>query len=215
MATNNSSNQQYANNSDGYALGGGTTARTLTVTGANITLTGSGTNVYTFPAATDTLVGRASTDTLTNKTLTTPVISSITNTGTITLPTTTTTLAGLAVTETFTATQTGTLWITTPQAISVTTNAGTADVNHLIQNFTNTSAATMTITLTTASAVDGQLKMVRIYDFSAVAQTISWVNTENSTVTAPNLSNGSTTLPLTVGFQFNSATTKWRVIFTA
>lgn len=67
MTTNNSSDQQFANNSDGFGLGGGTTVRTLTVTGANITLTGSGTNVYTFPAATDTLVGRASTDTLTNK----------------------------------------------------------------------------------------------------------------------------------------------------
>lgn len=68
MSTNNSSDQQFANNSDGFGLGGGTTARTLTVTGANVTLTGSGTNVYTFPAATDTLLGRASTDTLTNKT---------------------------------------------------------------------------------------------------------------------------------------------------
>lgn len=74
MATNNSSDQQYVNNADGFALGGGTTARTLTVTGANMTLTGSGTNVFTFPAATDTLVGRTSTDTMTNKTMTTPVI---------------------------------------------------------------------------------------------------------------------------------------------
>lgn len=55
---------------------------------------------------TDTIVGRATTDTLTNKTLTTPVISTITNTGTITLPTTTTTLAGLAVAQTFSANQT-------------------------------------------------------------------------------------------------------------
>jgi len=45
--------------------------------------------------------------------------------------------------------------------------------------------------------------MIRILDFSAVAQTITWVNTENSDVTAPVLSNGSTTLPRTVGFQYN------------
>jgi hypothetical protein len=67
MSTNNSSNNQYDNNSDGFDLSGGTTKRKLTVTGANITLTGSGTNVYTMPASTDTLVGRATTDALTNK----------------------------------------------------------------------------------------------------------------------------------------------------
>lgn len=70
MATNNSSNNQYANNADGFTLGGGTTSRSLTVTGGNMTLTGAGSNTYTLPASTDTLVGRASTDTLTNKSIT-------------------------------------------------------------------------------------------------------------------------------------------------
>lgn len=69
MATNNSIDSQFVNNSDGFTIGGGATARTLTATGGNMTLTGSGSNTYTFPAATDTLVGRASTDTLTNKTI--------------------------------------------------------------------------------------------------------------------------------------------------
>lgn len=75
MATNNSSGQQYSNQSDGFKLAGGTTKRQLAVTGADVTLTGSGANVYTMPAATDTLVGRASTDTLTNKTLTSPTLT--------------------------------------------------------------------------------------------------------------------------------------------
>lgn len=65
---NNGSNQNYANNSDGWQLSGGTTARKLTVTGADMTMTGSGSNVYTMPASTDTLVGRVSTDTMANKT---------------------------------------------------------------------------------------------------------------------------------------------------
>lgn len=75
MATNNASNQKFTNNADGFDLAGGTTARKLTVSGADVAIAGSGTNVMTMPAATDTLVGRASTDTLTNKTLTSPAVN--------------------------------------------------------------------------------------------------------------------------------------------
>ena len=103
----------------------------------------------------------------------------------------------------------------TNNAVTVTSNAGTVPVTAKLNTFTNSSAATMTITMATASATDGQMTIVRIYDFSAVAQTITWVNTENSTVTAPTTSNGSTTLPLTVGFMYNSQTSKWRCIASA
>jgi hypothetical protein len=60
-----------------------------------------------------------------------------------------------------------------------------------------------------------QTVIVQILDASAVAQTITWVNTENSTISAPIISNGSTTLPVTVGFIFNNATSKWRSIAVA
>ena len=100
-------------------------------------------------------------------------------------------------------------------ATTVSSNAGTVPVNVDNATFTNSSAATMTITLTTSGAVDGQTKIVRIYDFSAAAQTISWVNTENSQVTVPTTSNGSTTLPLTVGFVYNGSTSKWRCVAVA
>jgi hypothetical protein len=78
MATNNSSNQNYANNSDGFAIGGGTTKRTLTVTGGDITATGGGGVTVTFPTVTSTLATLAGTETLTNKTLTAPVVTNAT-----------------------------------------------------------------------------------------------------------------------------------------
>lgn len=180
MATNNSSNEQFANNSDGFGLGGGTTARTLTVTGGNPTITASGSNVMTMPG-------------------------------------TSTTLAGLGVAQTFTATQTfatvdANTVIEANNAVTVTSNAGTCSVSFGLNTFTNSSAATMTITIATASATDGQNMIVRIYDFSGVAESITWVNTENSSVIAPATSNGSTTLPLTVGFIYNGSTSKWRCV---
>lgn len=102
--------------------------------------------------------------------------------------------------------------ITTPATITVTTNAGTVTRVNRTNNFTNSSAAAMTVTMSTTSALDGDLVMVRIYDFSAVAQTITFVNTENSLTTVPTTSNGSTTLPATIGFQYNGATSKWRCV---
>lgn len=53
---------------------------TLTVTDPTAART------LTLPDATDTLVGKATTDVLTNKTLTAPVVSTLSNTGTLTLP---------------------------------------------------------------------------------------------------------------------------------
>lgn len=102
--------------------------------------------------------------------------------------------------------------INTSNALTASANAATVPITSRITTVTNNSAATLTITITTSGAVDGQLVMVRVLDFSAVAQSITWVNTENSTATVPTTSNGSTTLPLTVGFQYNNATSKWRCI---
>ena len=74
---------------------------TLTLTGGTgIDTSGSG-NTVTF-AIDSTVATLTGSQILTNKTLTTPVISSIVNTGTLTLPTSTDTLVGRATTDTLT-----------------------------------------------------------------------------------------------------------------
>ena len=133
----------------------------------------------------------------------------------MTFPPTSASVARTDAAQTFTGTQTFAQIVTTSNAITATSNAATVPITSRISTVTNNSAATLTITITTTSAVDGQMVMVRVLDATGVAQTITWVNTENSTVTAPTTSNGSTTLPLTVGLQFNNNTTKWRVIAVA
>jgi hypothetical protein len=138
--------------------------------------------------------------------------SSHTNDRTITVPDATDTLAVLGTAQTYTATQTEKSVIWTNNAITASGNAATVPITHRLSTVTNNSAATLTITMTTTSATNGQLTEVRVLDFSGVAQTLTWVNTEDSTVTAPTTTNGSTTLPLSILFQYNSATSKWRCI---
>jgi hypothetical protein len=78
--------------------------------GKTMLLYADGTNVVNqldnLPSGTQvnglTIVDLSSTQTLTNKTLTAPVISTISNTGTVTLPTSTDTLVGRATTDTLT-----------------------------------------------------------------------------------------------------------------
>ena len=105
--------------------------------------------------------------------------------------------------------------IITANAITATANAATIPVTKGRNIVTNNSAATLTITLTTSGAVNMQTVIVQILDFSAAAQTLTFVNTENSTVSVPATTNGSTTLPLTVGFIYNASTSKWRCLASA
>ena len=95
---------------------------------------------------------------------------------------------------------------------TVAAGAVTVDVTYPSVTVTNDADSAVAITLATAGASDGWAKLVKIYDYSAAAQTISWVNTENSAVNVPTTSNGSTTLPLSVVFGFNGGTSKWRCL---
>jgi hypothetical protein len=107
--------------------------------------------------------------TLTNKTLTTPVISSISNTGTITLPTATTTLVGRDTTDTLTnktltspviSTITNTGTVTLPTATTTLVGRDTSDTltnktingsNNTISNIANASLTNSAITIGTTS----------------------------------------------------------------
>ncbi len=106
-------------------------------TGIDITTT-AGTDTVSY-AIDSSVVTLNDSQILTNKTLTTPVISSISNTGTITLPTSTDTLVGRATTDTF-----------TNKSISLTTNTVTgtfAEFNTAVSDETLVGiAATQTLT---------------------------------------------------------------------
>jgi hypothetical protein len=75
----------------------------------------------------------------------------------------------------------------------------------------------VTITLSTTGATDGMQAIVRFYDYSTnpTAVSLSWSNYENSNVFVPTTSNGSATLPITVGFIYNGATSRWRCVAVA
>lgn len=214
------------------ALFNGTTGKLL----QNSTPTGTGNPVMqTSPSLTTPTLGVATATTINKVTLTAPATGStftisdgktltvnqtmtLTSSGTssiITFPNSTDTVGGLGTAQTWTAQNKFNNIIDVNNAVSVTTNAGTVPVTSRLNTFSNSSAATMTITMATSSAVDGQMTIVRILDFSGVAETITWVNTENSTVSVPTTSNGSTTLFLTVGFIYNAGTSKWRCIASA
>lgn len=63
MVKNNSSNQDYTNNADGWDLTGGTSARRkLTVTGGDVTVTASGSNTHVFQNISGTVYESGGTD---------------------------------------------------------------------------------------------------------------------------------------------------------
>jgi hypothetical protein len=103
----------------------------------------------------------------------------------------------------------------TDHAIACSSNAATVTRAYRNNVVTNDSAANMTITMSTSGATGGDEVVVQILDFSGVAKSITWVNTENSDALVPTTSNGSTTLPRSVVLKWNTLTSKWRCLANA
>jgi hypothetical protein len=123
---------------DGSAWVGATGDITALTAGTGISIT-SATGPIPTVAIDSTVATLTGSQTLTNKTLTTPVISSITNTGTLTLPTSTDTIVGRATTDTLTNKT-----LTSP-AINGGTNTGSVLVGPEERTTVAATAATGTI----------------------------------------------------------------------
>jgi hypothetical protein len=124
---------------DGSGWVGATGDITALTAGTGITITSNTGPIPTVAIDTAVTADLTTAQTLTNKTLTTPVISSITNTGTLTLPTSTDTLVGRATTDTLTnktltspaitgGTNTGSVLISPEERTTVTATAATGTI---------------------------------------------------------------------------------------
>jgi hypothetical protein len=166
---------------------------------------------YDPAAISQQVVGTTATQTLTNKTLTTPIISSISNTGTVTLPTATDTLVARATTDTLTNKR------VTKRVLALSAGSATPAINtdsYDVVNITAQSAAITSFTTNlTGTPVDGDTLRISITD-NGTARALTWgASFESSTVTLPTTTVISARLD--VGFFWNTATSKFRCVAVA
>lgn len=205
----------------------GTDAITFAQTAGQGSFTaGNGISITGVSIAIDTsvTVDKTTAQTLTNKTLTSPILTTpALGTPASGVLTNTTGLPAASVVAGTLGTGAYTMdtRLTVPQilnadnAITATSNAATVTRANRNNVVTNNSAAGITITLSTSGATAGDMILVQSLPSSAVAQAITWVNTEVSDVTPSANLNASTTSPRTDGFKWNPLTSKWRCIATA
>ena len=152
---------------------------------------------------TTNVVTPTGTQTLTNKTLTAPVISTITNTGTVTLFTASDTVVGKATTDTLTNKRITKRVGTTASSATPTPDSDSHDV------YTVTALAeAATFGEPTGTPTNGQSLIIRIKD-NATARTLAFnaVYRFSTDIPAPTTTVLSKTMYL--GFIYNSADSKW------
>jgi hypothetical protein len=113
------------------------------------------------------IVTTTATQTLTNKTLTTPIISSISNTGTITLPTSTDTLVGRATTDTLTNKRITARVQSTTSTATFTFNFDTDDIGVI-------TAQAAGLTVTTSGTPTSMQPFVLCVKDNGTARAITW-----------------------------------------
>ena len=119
------------------------------------------TAVYDPAAINEQLVGLTATQTLTNKSLTSPVIGTITNTGTLTLPISTDTLTGRSTTDTLTNKT-----IDADGTGNVLTNIGSSEIkSEIITGQTTVTGVSGDFVLISDTSDTGNLKKVDAVDF--------------------------------------------------
>jgi hypothetical protein len=127
------------------------------------------------------------TETLTNKTLTAPIISSISNTGTLTLPTSTDTLVGRATTDTLTnktlTNPTVTNYVETPFTANSSTAITLALTNGTVQIITLTGNATITM----PTATSGKSFIMFLKQDATGSRTVTWSTVKWAGGTAPTI----------------------------
>ena len=167
---------------------GGSGAATLTGI-----LKGNGTSAFTVVTApSGTIVGTTDTQTLTNKTLTTPVISSISNTGTVTLPTSTDTLIGRATTDTLTNKTLTTPAITNPTVTNYvettfTANSSTAITLDLANGTVQIITLTGNATITMPTATAGKSFIIMLKQDATGSRSVTWTTVKYPGGTAPTI----------------------------
>lgn len=170
---------------------------TLAVAGT-LTVTGTATLPASATAGGATVVTVSGTQTLTNKTFTTPVISSISNTGMLTLPTSTDTLVGRATTDTLTNKT-----LTNPTINGFTSDTSVINIGSG-QIYKNTlgdvgigtssplSKLTTSVGSISASTVTAGITLTANYAATTAVNSIDWNYT------------GETASPVRIGSTFNS-----------
>jgi hypothetical protein len=149
---------------------GGSGAATLTGI-----LKGNGTSAFTaVTAPSGTIVGTTDTQTLTNKTLTTPVISSISNTGTLTLPTSTDTLVGRATTDTLTNKTLTNPTVTNYVETAFTANSSTAITLDLANGTVQIITLTGNATITMPTATAGKSFIIMLKQDATGGRSVTW-----------------------------------------
>lgn len=156
---------------------------------------------------TGSIVGTTDTQTLTNKTLTSPVISTISNTGTITLPTSTDTLVGKATTDTLTNKRiTQRVDASQSNPSSLTPASDSYDLVHV-----TALAQTLSINNPSGTPTDGQKLMLRITTTTGASISSGWGSKYRVLgVTLPTTLNNSNVYY--IGMIYNAANDKWDIL---